>query len=258
MTNSDNIHIKYNSIGRFDKRADNYAKYRPDYPEELIVFLENELQLKNSMTIAEIGSGTGMFAKHILKKGYSIICVEPNKEMREYSSWLLSPFKNVRIINATAENTTLASKSVDLIFVAQSFHWFDFDKTKAEFHRILKSNGAIAICWILHNNQTEFEKDFEKLRKKFAISSYPVIRNDEEVLKNFFSPDTMKKKTFHFKSLLNLESLKGLLLSTSFIPQEGHSEYDNMLKSLSFLFQKHNIKEFVELNYHVPVYLNSK
>ena len=47
----------------------------------------NQVQLKltKNLTLLEVGSGTGVFVKHLLEKGYKVICIEPNQEMRDYS-----------------------------------------------------------------------------------------------------------------------------------------------------------------------------
>lgn len=60
---------------------------------------------------------------------------------------LKQKLNNINTIKAPAENTTLADKSIDLITVAQAFHWFDEVAFKAECQRILTDNGNLAIIW---------------------------------------------------------------------------------------------------------------
>ncbi|RYD46575.1 MAG: methyltransferase domain-containing protein, partial [Verrucomicrobiaceae bacterium] len=75
---------------RFSNRVENYIRYRPSYPQELIELLEREAKLSPESTIADIGSGTGIFSELLLKAGYQVDGVEPNRPMREAAERLLS------------------------------------------------------------------------------------------------------------------------------------------------------------------------
>jgi len=248
---------KLHPIERFNDRVKYYSKYRPDYPESFFLFLEMELALTKNMVLADIGSGTGLFSEHLLKRGYPLICVEPNEEMRNYAEQTLASYPGFSSKNARAETTGIAAGTVDCIFVAQAFHWMNPVKTKQEFLRILKPGGKIVICWILATQDSAFLKDYENLRQEFAVDYKPVKRNDEPTLAKFYEPMKMNKKIIPFKNLLNFESLKGLLLSVSFIPKPNSLGYENMLKNLGDLFERHNINGYVEMNYELTVYWNS-
>lgn len=67
---------------RFSNRVDNYIKYRPSYPKEILSFLNDEIGLSQLFAIADIGSGTGILSKLFLENGNKVFCVEPNTEMR--------------------------------------------------------------------------------------------------------------------------------------------------------------------------------
>ena len=257
MVDMENNVGHFNPITRFNLRAELYDKYRPDYPEELFTFLERELGLNKGSTLVEIGSGTGVFSKHLIGKGYFLTCIEPNSEMRQKSIEKLVKIGLVKIIDGFSENTGLEKDSVDCIFVAQAFHWFNSIKTKIEFQRILKANGKIVICWILNKTRTEFERNFESLRNEFANKPVPKVRNDEAKIRDFFSPNKVAKKVFHFTSSLDLENLKGILLSTSFLPQEGEEGHLELLKKITELFQKYQKNGYVQLGYQVPLYWSS-
>src|SRR5689334_8180396 len=82
-----------------------------------------------------------------LKHGHGMIGVEPNQEMREAAERLLASYPLFKSVSGTAETTTLESQSVDLITAGQAFHWFDRDKTRQEFLRILKPNGWVVLVW---------------------------------------------------------------------------------------------------------------
>ncbi|HEY3249891.1 MAG TPA: SAM-dependent methyltransferase, partial [Ignavibacteria bacterium] len=71
-----------NSTTRFSNRVENYIKYRPGYPAEIINYLKEQNVLKNDSIIADIGSGTGISSELFLKNCNIVYGVEPNKEMR--------------------------------------------------------------------------------------------------------------------------------------------------------------------------------
>ena len=78
-------------------------------------------------------------------------------------------------VKSTAEETTLSARSVDLIVAGQSFHWFDHDRARAEFLRILKPRGRIALLWNTHKtDSTPFMREYEQLLQTFSID-YPQV-----------------------------------------------------------------------------------
>ena len=74
---------------RFTERVENYVKYRPSYPDEVIDLLTDECGLTGSSLIADVGSGTGIFTNLLLKRGYKVYAVEPNQAMQAAAKqWL--------------------------------------------------------------------------------------------------------------------------------------------------------------------------
>ena len=130
---------------RFSDRVDNYVKYRPGYPAEVIAFLQNECDLSSNSVIADIGSGTGIFTKLLLDKGYKVYAVEPNADMQQAAKEYLGDNGNFIPTDGSAEETTLPSSSIDLIVCAQAFHWFNNENAKAEFKRVLRADGKVAL-----------------------------------------------------------------------------------------------------------------
>src|SRR5262249_32187855 len=43
----------------------------------------------------------------------------------------------------------LPDSSVDAVFAAEAFHWFDDDRSLAEIARVLRANGALVLMWNL-------------------------------------------------------------------------------------------------------------
>ncbi|MBA7619377.1 putative methyltransferase [subsurface metagenome] len=111
---------------RFSSRVENYIKYRPSYPLEIIDFLIEKKTLPEDTVIADIGSGTGILTKVFLDNGNQVYGVEPNKDMREAAEKFLQGYTNFSSLEGSAETTGLEENCIDLIIAGQSFHWFDF------------------------------------------------------------------------------------------------------------------------------------
>ena len=129
------------NLDNFTGKAEAYAKGRPGYPKAAI---DKILGLASVDTvIADIGAGTGKFTVNLAERGYSMYAIEPNTDMRRELSTTLAPFTNVKIMDGTAEATTLPDHSVDILTVAHALHWFNLDAFRAECRRVIKPGGLI-------------------------------------------------------------------------------------------------------------------
>lgn len=246
------------STTRFSDRVENYIKYRPGYPSEIIDYLKSEDILKSDSVIADIGSGTGISSEMFLKNGNTVYAIEPNTPMREAAEKLLSKYDNFRSIDAAAENTTLPDNSIDLIVCAQAFHWFDIPKVKIEFKRILKPEGSVCLIWnerVLNGNP--FLIDYEKLLLKYG-TDYANVRHeniDNNKLAEFFAGGYITK-TFPNKQVFDYEGVKGRLLSSSYTPQKSSQLFEPMLAELKQIFDKNEIDGKIEFLYDTNIYIN--
>ncbi|HEV2331469.1 MAG TPA: class I SAM-dependent methyltransferase [Verrucomicrobiae bacterium] len=240
---------------RFSNRVDNYVRYRPGYPMEIITLLRGECGLKPDSVVADIGSGTGKLSELFLNAGCQVFGVEPNKEMREAGERMNHP--NFTSVDASAEETTLPGHSVDFITVGQAFHWFDRDRCRAEFLRILKPGGPAVIIWNhRRDDTTAFLVAYERLLGEFGTdySQAHHRRADKpEVIRAFFGIEP-RFKNFHNVQHFDFEGLKGRLLSSSYAPVAGHPKYEEMLAELKRIFDAHQKDGIVAFEYDTHVY----
>jgi SAM-dependent methyltransferase len=245
-----------NPTERFTNRAENYAKFRPHYPESIISFFKEELGLNPFSIIADIGSGTGFSSELFLQNGNTVYGIEPNKEMRETGEKLLSTFPKFNSVDASAEQTTLPDYHIDIIIAGQAFHWFDVEKAKKESARILKPDGWVALFWNERQlDSTPFLIDFENLLKEFG-TDYPVIseHNMRHKIDVLFSENGYSTKEFPNKQILDYEGLEGRLLSDSYIPTSESPVFTPMLVRLKEIFERHQIDGKVEILYDTDIY----
>lgn len=242
------------STERFSNRVDNYVKYRPTYPASLLEFFRDTFTPK---TVADVGSGTGILTELLLESGYKVYAVEPNEKMRTAAEDHLREHDNFSSINGTGENTTLPDHSVDLITVAQAFHWMDPAKTKAEFARILKPGGHIAILWNLRILHSPFSQAYEAIKVKFGTDYETIRKAHEPELTEFFAPAGMNIHLFTHLQHLDLEGLKGQVLSSSYMPNETHPRYADMMAAVEELFSNWQQNGQVTVEYETKVYTNA-
>ena len=227
-----------NSVERFSNRVENYVKYRPVYPREILDFLRDEADFTKSSIVADIGSGTGISARLFLENGNTVYAIEPNKDMREAAEKFLKEFPNFRSIDGTAENTTLKDESVDFIVAAQAFHWFNNREAVAEFKRILKTGGFIVLIWNERQlDSNEFLRRYENLLKEFG-KDYEKVRHDNvnrKDLEKIFKTQLFSK-TFQNRQTLDYNGMKGRILSSSYMPSEKDENFKDLEKNLKTLF----------------------
>jgi SAM-dependent methyltransferase len=243
---------------RFSSRVDNYVRFRPGYPGELVDYLRTECGLTKQAAIADIGSGTGKLTELFLRNGNPVMAVEPNQEMREAGERLLAKFPNFTSVAGTAETTTLPDRSVDFIAAGQAFHWFKPEPTRAEFQRILKPGGPVLLIWNDRRKSTPFLKAYEKLLHEFGTDYKQVNHRNvgPEALLGFFRAEP-KLKTFPYAQHFDFEGLKGRLLSSSYVPEAGQPKYDGMLAELRRIFDAHQTGGQVAFEYDSLLYWRS-
>jgi ubiquinone/menaquinone biosynthesis C-methylase UbiE len=247
---------KLNPTNRFSNRVENYVKYRPSYPDAVIAFFREQFGLQLHHQVADIGSGTGIFAELLLKNGLRVNCVEPNDAMRLAAEEQLSHYEGFRSVKGQSEQTGLEAHTVDLITAAQAFHWMEPVATKEEFNRILKPGGHIALIWNIRLTNTPFLEAYEKLKNDFGTDYSTAGRDTPSVIAAFFAPARMQLSIFPYEQWLNFEALKGQLLSASYIPLPDHPRYKEMMQQLTQLFEAHHENRLIKMAYETKVYWN--
>lgn len=243
---------------RFSDRAENYRKYRPNYPDALYFYLQEHAGLATGDVIADIGSGTGLLSQLFLSQGHEVYGIEPNAAMRQAAEVTLASNQHFHNLDGRAEAIPLADSSLDFVVVGQAFHWFDPPETKREIQRILKPGRQVALIW---NNRSidlnEFHRDYELLLERFGTDYAQVSRRwiaTDERLAAWFSPHPMIQASIPNSKRLDAAALRGALLSASYAPREGHPNYQPMLMALNELFSRYQSNGFVEFKYQTQVY----
>ncbi len=245
-----------NATSRFSDRVENYVLYRPGYPPEALQALQTECGLKPVDVVADVASGTGIWSRMMLENGNSVFAVEPNAEMREAGERLLSGFPKFTSVSGTAEATTLPSQAVDFVTAAQAAHWFNRERARREFVRILKPGGWLVLLWNERlTDSTAFLRDYEQLLLTYG-TDYQDIRHEKTTseVNQFFDPAPYQEREFEMRQEFDYAGIEGRLLSSSYAPGPNHPQYAPMLRELRRIFDAHAVSGRATFEYKTRLY----
>jgi SAM-dependent methyltransferase len=243
--------------GRFSDRVADYVRYRPDYPPALLAWLQQELGLSPDWTVADVGAGTGISSKVFLDAGYRVIAVEPNAAMRSAAIEWLGSNPRFQAIDGRADASGLPDASVDLVVVAQAFHWFDPAATHREFGRILRSGGLAAIFWNSRKLAgTPFLDGYEALLRRYGTDYAMVAERhaSDAAMRAWFGDGLRGEAHFGHRQWLDFDGLLGRLLSSSYAPRPEHPGHLPMKHALRELFDRCAIDGRVSMDYDTRVF----
>lgn len=242
---------------KFDSKGSVYAKGRPAYPEKMFEYLLMNKVITPNAVVADVGSGTGIFTAQIAPLVSQVFAIEPNADMREKAELCFGELSNITSVNGSAESTTLNHNSVDLITVAQAFHWFDRGLFKRECKRILTDIGKVLLVWNDRNTTAPIIQDNFEINKRycpnfkgssngidFSVNSFNDFFEGEITLVEFENSLVYDKETFISRNL-----------SSSYAPKAGDKYYDDYIDAITEVFDKHSTNGVVKYPYITRCYI---
>jgi SAM-dependent methyltransferase len=127
---------------------EDYERGRPGYPAEAV----DVAGLPSSATVLDLGAGTGKLTRLLVSRFVRVVAVEPDDEMRRL---LVALCPQAQVLPGSAEQIPLADASVDAVFAAECFHWFDNQRALTEIARVLGSRGTLVLMWNVPAGPTE-------------------------------------------------------------------------------------------------------
>ncbi|MCU0869680.1 MAG: class I SAM-dependent methyltransferase [Burkholderiales bacterium] len=228
-------------LQRFGDRVDDYVRSRPGYPPGVVDVLRDVAGFGAGTRVADIGSGTGLLARVLLDAGAHVVGVEPNAEMRAAGDAWLAGDARFSSVAGSAEATTLADASVDLVTAAQAFHWFDPPRARTEFARILVPDGAVALVWNdRRTDTTAFLVDYEALLAE-TCPEYLKVRHrnvTDAVIDAFFAPQPVHRVVLDSAQVFDRAGLLARHRSMSYVPKSG-PDAARIEARLEALFDRH-------------------
>jgi SAM-dependent methyltransferase len=239
--------------GRFSDRAADYVKYRPGYPPAAFDVMLAGWPDPSTITAADIGAGTGISARSLADRVAGVIALEPNAAMRAAAA----PHPRVRWADGSAEETGLADAAVDLVLCAQAFHWFRPAESLAEFHRILRPGGRLALMWNARNRSDTLTFGYTEAIRAVSGEHPAEVRDFDPFIiaeSGRFSPAL--RTILPNVQALDRDGLAGRALSASYVPREGPRRAE-LVARLDALFARHrDAAGLVHLRYETRLYLS--
>jgi SAM-dependent methyltransferase len=242
---------------RFSNRVEDYVRYRPGYPREVLDVLRDGCGLTAESVVADVGSGTGLLTQLFLENGNVVYGVEPNAAMRDAGEQFLEKYRHFCSVAGSAEATTLPDASADFVVAGQAFHWFELNAARAEFIRVLKSSGWVAVIWNERvSDRTAFQREYAALLREYCDDYAKVAETYPQYarLSEFFGRGAFAEKMLPNAQVFDFDGLRGRLLSSSYAPRSGHARHEPMLAALREIFDRHAVDGRVRFEYQTHVY----
>jgi ubiquinone/menaquinone biosynthesis C-methylase UbiE len=208
----------------FNALAENYDAYRPHYPSEALLFLVTLAELDRSSTVADLGSGTGRLALALAPYVRLVYALDPARQMlRKLEENARSEgITGIQTIEAEGEDTGLPTDSIDLVTLAQSFHWMNKERAVRETSRILKPHQPLVLLW---NRSLAIDDEYYQQINDCIAQFNPKYAGGEDIISADF-PDAItesglfhkpERYTFPFSIEYTSETYIGFLLSKSYV-----------------------------------------
>lgn len=220
----------------FNGRAEDYVLGRLGYAQEAIELLCAQL-LRDGDQVADIGSGTGIFAGELMARGFDVFCVEPNEQMRRQAELAFQGSPHFLSVAGTAEATTLPDASINAVTAASALHWFDAEKFSAEARRVLRPGGLLFAVGNGRDYADPFTKQQHALCQKLCphfTSLRHGLEKAERQIKGILGPGA-HRAAFNFPLEYTKEKFIRRSLSSSYAPEPdtpAAKEYAQQLRLL--------------------------
>lgn len=242
-------------IRRFTNRAENYARFRPGYPQEVIDCLRRECELTPLSIVADVGAGTGILTGLFLRHGNRVFAVEPNEAMRREAERALAQYGGFTSIDGRAEATTLDDDSVDLVVAGQAFHWFDATASRVEFARILRPGGFVALVWNARAYQGDpLMEAYERVLGEHGMGYHFVRHRSHDRDMGLLFTEGYESRAFSQTRELDYDTFWGGFLSSSYAPLPGDPRYEPVRQQLRNVFEAHQRDGRVTFRYDTRLY----
>ncbi len=216
----------------FTRGSGHYERTRPGYPPAALRFVHQKFHLGPGRHVVDVGAGTGKWTRELVTTGAEVTAVEPLPAMRRI---LRQQVPGARVVAARGEATGLPTRSTDLITLAQSFHWLDAERALAEFRRILRPGGGLAVLYNHRDEPGARGSEVRALLAEYQPDSYRAYGEGAWKRTLERSPFYSDLQIFRYRhsQLLTREEMLERYQSVSFISALSPSRRDQFLERLA-------------------------
>ena len=202
----------------FGPAAADYERARPSYPAEAIGVLRTEAGVGPGTRVCDLAAGTGKLTRLLVSTGADVVAVEPVPGMR---AQLAEVLPDIDVLDGTAESIPLDDRSVDVVTVAQAFHWFKFDAALTEIRRVLRPGGSLAILFNQRDERVPWVKTWNDVIEWHSrrIAYYQTTDWSKVLQDSGFADDGYRST--EWTQPLTRDLLAARVRSVSYIADEG-------------------------------------
>ncbi len=233
----------------FTDKATDYAASRPDYPSALCNTLRTQCQLSPQSRIADIGAGTGILTESLLQQRYHVTAIEPNDDMRHTCDQRLGHYTGYQSIAGSAESMVIPDHMLDLITAAQAFHWFDIERARAEFLRVLTPAGQVALIWNDRQPSDPLQQALNQLFARYGENERATQSRDRDGVDAFFRDGARQTFIWDHVHQLTLAGLTSLVYSRSYMPARGSAQSAEIEQQIKAIYHDFATDGQVSMHY---------
>jgi SAM-dependent methyltransferase len=211
----------------FGAAAATYERGRPSYPARAIDWLLPP----GARRVLDLGAGTGKLTRQLRDRGLEVIAVEPLDGMRDQ---LTRSVADVPVLPGSAEEIPLDDGSVDVVLVAQAWHWVDPRRAVPEVARVLADGGELGLLW---NDRDEREEWVAELGRILAGDQDRNMSSSAPAVGPPFGP--VERLDVEWRSHIAPDTLLDLAASRSYIITMPADERAEVLAGVRQLLDTH-------------------
>ena len=240
----------------FGTGAASYARARPSYPRDAVAWLVEHCRIRPGARVCDLAAGTGILTRLLTPTGAAVIAVEPVDGMRNV---LEAALPDVPALAATAEALPFADGSLDVVTVAQAFHWFDAERAFEELGRVLRSGGHLGLVWNARDRSVEWVDQLwsvmDRVEKRAPWRDHEHWSDSALGERRGFGP--LHEATFHHSQVLSPDDVVARFASVSHVAVLPENERATILEETRHLLTTHRQtagRAELEIPYRVDAY----
>ncbi len=211
----------------FGAVADAYDRARPTYPPEAAAWLVGS----DFAHVLELGAGTGKLTEQLDALGHRVVATDPLEPMLRH---LVQRLPRPKVVLSTAEQIPLRSRSMDVVVVAQAFHWFDLERALPETARVLRPGGHLGLVWNLRDERIPWVRRLGTL-----IGDPPHADDPTHALLSSHLFGYVETSSYRFWQPLDRPRLHDLVRSRSNVALMSEVERDRVLRKVDELYDSY-------------------
>jgi SAM-dependent methyltransferase len=176
--------------------------------------------------VLDLAAGTGKLTRRLAGDGATCVAVEPSASMRAVFRRVVP---GVPVIGGTAERIPLVSGSMDVVVVAQAFHWFDPAQALADMARVLRPEGWLALVWNERDESDPSVAELVRITKWDVCQPYPMGRDFGEDVDRSGRFGPVQRTKHRFVQELDLDAYVDQVASRSYVQVMPEPERQDLL-----------------------------